>query len=50
MIMLEKVEIKASKAKWSLKWRKFVIRINFGAKFWVYLEKLLNLFKTDYPV
>lgn len=50
MIMLEKVEIKSSKAKWFLKKRKLVIRMNFGVKFWVYLEKLLTLSKTDYPV
>ena len=44
MITLEKVEMKESKAKWFLNWKKRVIRINFEVKFWVYLKKLVNLY------
>ena len=43
MITLEKVERKASKSKRFLNWKKLVLRMNFGVKFWVYLEKLTTL-------
>lgn len=43
MITLERVERKASRGKRFLNWKKLVIRVNFGVKFWVYLEKLTTL-------
>lgn len=43
MITLEKVERKASKGTRFLNQEKLVLRMNFGVRFWVYLEKLTTL-------